>query len=84
MDGDLLCPECGGFYLHHSTVTVFTRSEEDAESVTMIVGLPVFANLDNPSKRRDGVAIRFACEGCEFEGELTIAQVKGYTNVEWR
>jgi hypothetical protein len=37
----------------------------------------------NPSSRRGGIAIRFWCEGCPFISELTLAQHKGSTEVEW-
>jgi hypothetical protein len=41
----------------------------------------------NPSSRRDGFAISFSCECCEEgqrEFELTFAQHKGATHIEWR
>jgi hypothetical protein len=38
----------------------------------------------NPSERRQGLAIAFSCEDCDAKLELTIAQHKGNTIVEWR
>lgn len=54
------------------------------------------AEVANPSARRDGLSIEFECEHCHAEGEndeppdfpapfeLTIAQHKGYTFLQWR
>lgn len=89
-DNVLLCPGCSGNNLHHSTVTVFTRSQEDAKPVRTIIGNAevitgaMLPTGENPSSRRDGIAIGFWCENCSFQGELTIAQHKGLTLVEWR
>jgi hypothetical protein len=87
----LLCPRCGGNYLHQKQVTVFDR-EEDAEttSVTTVAGglaathLLPSEQIANPSGRRHGLAIAFECEGCGDGIELTIAQHKGVTNLGWR
>jgi hypothetical protein len=43
----------------------------------------------NPSSRRQGLAIRFFCEGCGGADsddiiELTVAQHKGSTELAWR
>jgi hypothetical protein len=88
-DGDwLLCPNCGEFYLHHDRVTIFERSEEDAPSHSLEVdGIWKMRKVeggDNPSCRRDGVAVRFWCECCSAISELTIAQHKGTTIMRWR
>jgi hypothetical protein len=39
---------------------------------------------DNLSERRQGMTLAFACELCEGNIELTIAQHKGFTYVGWR
>jgi hypothetical protein len=36
----------------------------------------------NPSLRRDGLSIRFACESCDAQPVLTIRQHKGATFVD--
>jgi hypothetical protein len=86
-DGLLNCPTCGGDYLHHSTVIVYTRDREDGESEIIVAGKghnPAQQIFLNPSGRRNGIAIKVFCENCDFDGELTIAQHKGSTFMEWR
>jgi hypothetical protein len=87
-DGELQCPHCGGGYLHHGAVTIFSRPEEDAESCAIEVegrSAVLRENASgNPSLRRDGLAVRFWCELCPIILELTLAQHKGVTLVEWR
>jgi uncharacterized C2H2 Zn-finger protein len=94
--GDTLlqCPRCGGDYLHHSGVKVYCRSEDSSPGTTYTrvhskgIHNAIFRSveMDNPSLRRDGVVIEFACENCgEGKGiELTIAQHKGQTQIGWR
>jgi predicted RNA-binding Zn-ribbon protein involved in translation (DUF1610 family) len=67
----LLCPRCGEAYLHHSTVSVFERGEDDDEVLLTRVNYgsgaqtSVVSNSpDNPSSRRNGVVISFSCENC--------------------
>lgn len=93
---ELECPRCGASLLHHGAVTVFDRGEDaDRETMTTISGGTVsMATVEsggsgNPSGRRDGLAIRFWCEGCGGDTpddviELTIAQHKGATEIGWR
>jgi hypothetical protein len=87
---DLLCPACRSSYLHHFAVRVFSRDGEDAESTLIEVRdaetmwLEDGAEKTNPSSRRDGVAIRFWCEGCSILSELTFAQHKDVTECKWR
>jgi predicted RNA-binding Zn-ribbon protein involved in translation (DUF1610 family) len=88
---DLLCPRCGADYLHHVAVTVYDR-REDAPTVveTRISGSIISINAsssgdNNPSRRRDGLAIDFYCEGCgDAPIQLCIAQHKGATEIGWR
>lgn len=92
-DQDVLrCPKCGADHLHHEAITICGRNE-DAEMVlrTVVEGgvsrtdLCGNASSRNPSGRRDGLFIRFRCEICGGDDmELTIAQHKGQTIVEWR
>jgi hypothetical protein len=83
----LLCPNCGFDYLHHYRVEVFERKEDEEKGVHVLVeqGKAVIdQNLSgNPSSRRDGLRIQFACEGCSARPVLTIAQHKGNTHVEF-
>ena len=90
-DDVLLCPRCRGNCLHHGHVTVYDRSEDEPRITKTTVDGPV-ANMTavenngsgNPSLRRGGIAISFACELCSAHSELTIAQHKGSSLVEWR
>ena len=83
----LLCPVCGGNYLHHERVEVFERVEDAAEGVHVAVeslGVTVDTSLDgNPSARRDGIKIYYWCELCPARSVLCIAQHKGNTFVDF-
>lgn len=89
-DGSLCCPECGAVWLHHSEVTVYSRPEEDGPVTSTRVHSDASVRVlpgkwkGNPSSRRDSVAIRFSCEHCNVDAELTIAQNKGQTHLQWR
>ena len=87
----LLCPKCGGEYLHQSNVTVYQRQYEDGpvaeiliEETTVHFRQSTVPSPRHPSRRRQGLAISFSCEDCDFKGDLTIAQHKGNTLVGWR
>jgi len=93
----LICPRCGGEYLHQRTVRIFYREEDDEMTATTTVreGLSAThlrpsAEVGNPSVRRDGMAIAFFCEGCSDKYderthlELTVAQHKGVSMLGWR
>ncbi len=78
----LLCPECGGEYLHHYLTTKYGRAREDAPTRYAFWGEfldPEESPLENPSDRRDAVGVRFYCETCLALSELTISQHKGWT-----
>jgi hypothetical protein len=88
----LSCPGCRASYLHHGTVTVYSR-REDAEDIRKtwidaedgrVVAATMRCRGDNPSARRNAVAISFWCESCHQTNELTFRQHKGQTEVEWR
>ena len=87
----LLCPRCGGDYLHHGQVEVFARTEDAAvglHTTTSAGDVRVDRDLSgNPSARRHGVTIAFSCELCDEDDQavlrLTIAQHKGQTFLAW-
>lgn len=91
--GTLSC-KCGFDYLHQGNVTIFQRSEDD-EVTTVIaqdgktVQVSDFPSDDtcNPSPRRHGLILEFACESCGAEDgslqRLAIFQHKGQTCMEW-
>lgn len=95
VDGELICPFCGGNYLHQATTSVYERGE-DAETCALTVVNGFTTTVDarssgagNPSGRRHGLTIEFTCE---FSGShpnpeaaiiLCIAQHKGNTRVFW-
>lgn len=93
-DGQLVCPLCGGTYLHQGRVEVFERPEEDAQTGTHIAvtghtttvthNAPMTAN---PSSRRHGMLIAFDCENCTTGTSpfvLAIVQHKGNTYTFWQ
>lgn len=99
-DGMLVCPRCKDHYLHQTDVMVFNR-REDAEKahLTSVVkdgptAMVTVADVDNgtslnPSGRRHGLLIDFACESCDGEESkskvtLAIYQHKGSTYLDWR
>jgi len=79
----LRCAGCDGDYLHQVKVDVFERREDADEGIHASItgsGMTVDSDLtDNPSGRRHGLTIRFACEFCSTESVVTIAQHKGQT-----
>jgi hypothetical protein len=96
VEGELLCPFCGGNYLHQGRTSVFERGEDDEECALTVVEdfvttvNPKASNKGNPSTRRHGMTVEF---GCEFSGShpnpeaaivLCIAQHKGVTEVYWQ
>ena len=88
----LLCPKCGGRHVSHSNIELFQR-EEDAEkglyvrviNRKVIVDDNVANTLNkNPSERRSGMNIHFACEDCGSHSILSIAQHKGETFINFQ
>lgn len=91
----LACPRCCDGNLHHTQVTIFSRLEDEVvATVTTVnnsnVSLARIDNeqTDNPSRRRDGLNIRFRCKNCGGEKEndiieLSLSQHKGSTFVQW-
>ena len=84
-DAVLLCPGCGGDYLHHDRVEVFERKEDAETGLRVVVSAEtVQADSDisaNPSWRRHGFVIHFFCEHCQGWSSLSFAQHKGQTIV---
>lgn len=87
IDDQLVCPNCLGSYLHHSSVTVYERKEDEPDSLQIYVSQgEVLISKDNewnPSPRRGGLRIRFWCEGCAENPFLNIFQHKGSTYIQW-
>jgi hypothetical protein len=91
-DGEflLLCPRCGGDYLHHGAVVIKDRPE-DQDGVCTIVGYQQISqqpiDKDQCEGRRDSLFVRFMCEFCgERKGYfwLEIQQHKGRTFLAWK
>ena len=81
----LRCPKCGDDYLHHGTVVIYGRAEDQPTTVAVSdISDPTIIGRENPSPRRDAVGIVMDCEGCGPVGELCILQHKGQTFLEWR
>jgi hypothetical protein len=88
---DLICPFCGGANLHHETVTVYDRREDEEEvTVTVVMdGISIVQRTDsegagNPSRRRNALMITFSCETCWEIPKLVISQHKGSTFLYWK
>ena len=85
LDDVLLCPACGGDYLHQGKVEIFNRSEDADEGAHVsVLGDDVRVNRDlagNPSARRHGMTINFTCELCPAQIQMDISQHKGNTYV---
>ena len=90
-DKALVCPECGGNYLHHESVSVYDRHEDSPTSRRTTVNSDGSVDFDmaasseeNPSGRRDGLVIGFWCEYCnDKKPRLAIVQHKGQTFLWW-
>lgn len=84
----LLCPSCGGNYLHHEKVEIFERIEDADDGIHISVSdgtATVDKNLiDNPSSRRHGLIIHFTCEHCPATPIMTIIQHKGNTWIDFK
>lgn len=78
-EGRLVCPNCGGSYLHQGGIDWYTReSEEDTygfhfrhhkagfiQPITPRPNILIDHDMScNPSERRDGLRIYFECEDC--------------------
>jgi len=89
-DDTLLCPCCGGCYLHHGAVCTFTRHQDADTGIAFRINAGTDGSIchstqlnGNPSSRRDGITIEFTCEDCDNTSTLGIAQHKGLTLMEW-
>lgn len=90
-DTALVCPHCHNDWLHHFDVKVFWREGEDSKNGLVVETRPGHLKTDstgncqrrNPSPRRDGLTIDFACENCTSLVTLSIYQHKGQTFSEW-
>ncbi len=85
-DSELLCPSCGGNYLHHDRVDIYERGEDGSYGVHVAVE-DGKATMDtklqgNPSGRRHGLVIHLWCEACHARSTLNVAQHKGNTLIE--
>lgn len=84
--GTLLCPECGGSYLHQDKVTTRIRDAEDGPGEKVELGPHLqakFTHLEAGSAeflgRRDDLTVEFRCETCSTKSLLVIRQHKGET-----
>ena len=82
----MVCPNCGGDYLHQERIEIFDGGEHRAKELHVVVDnseITVNTNMTgNPSARRHGLKISFRCEECEQVSVLSFAQHKGITLVD--
>lgn len=79
----LVCPVCGGNCLHQCGVAYFERTAEDGPTGTLLTTGMTQPLPDNPSQRRNGLAIEFSCESNCGRLRLAIVQHKGGTYFQW-
>lgn len=84
----LLCPRCGGNYLHHTAVEVFERDASDKKGMHTIVtrdhvDLKHDSLFGNPSPYRHGFIVKFCCEFCDNSLTMKLYQHKGQTFMGW-
>lgn len=97
-DAALLCPGCGEPWLHHHNIAAWDRDDEDSKTGlyvnvgagVSVEGAPARNGLfvaremtGNPSRRRDGLVVRFWCETCDARPVLRLVQHKGETFITW-
>ena len=89
-DGEkqLVCPHCGGTFLHQNETEIFDRDEDESKGLHVTTWrndrIIIRKNLDgNPSKRRDGLRIHFFCEHCNKLSVMDIWQHKGSTYIKF-
>ena len=94
---NIVCPNCGNGYLHHESVGIWDRGEDDVNGKNLLItGIgdwndkPLSFRFNdehgmtwNPSPRRGGIRIQFSCECCSAVPVLAIYQHKGCTIIEW-
>lgn len=84
------CAHCKSDYLHHHSVRIFRREQEDSSIGTFISFspadgvnvLPRTGMKENPSGRRDGIVILCDCEECSKTTYILIWQGKGQTFID--
>ncbi|MGZ7118220.1 MAG: hypothetical protein ACXVH2_00775 [Methanobacterium sp.] len=90
-DGILLCPSCGGNYLHHGLVADMVNIDDcvNSTNIATIIGgeksTKSYSDVKLPF-RGDSIAISFWCENCEPENNkkyLYISQHKGNSHITW-
>jgi len=89
-DERLCCPKCGdscGTH-HYEVVCYHRRSGEERPTSRHVYSFGgadwEIKDFGNPSRYRNGVAVRFWCEICDVVFELCFAQHKGVTHVSTR
>ncbi len=87
---EIVCPDCGGNFIHHSSVNVITRdseggpgtsalSNDDGVHIARVEANKIFG-------RRDVIEIELWCETCGENApkkKLIINQHKGNKEIQW-
>src|ERR1035437_2840760 len=82
----LTCPNCGSVHMKQTSVTVYERATDAATIGTSVTinkeGSFTTEHLEgNPSPRKNAVVITFECINCNKVFDLTLANIKGVTDV---
>lgn len=86
----LVCPSCGGEYLHHGDVRTHERNEDAPTAIKTTISnghlhREPSSSDTGPSLRRHSLVIGFDCETCDNGPfALVIQQHKGQTTMLWR
>ena len=90
-DDQIVCPDCGGHFLHHSFVESTFRDFEDGPGTTAMSydeGVEVHrAEAESILGSRDVLKIAFWCEQCGEAGgpkTLVLMQDKGHSLIGWQ
>lgn len=83
-EGELCCPFCGGYNLHHEVVRVTTLQREDAIALEVVVsGGGAHTSHSSDTPRRGSLRIEFSCESCPRQPVLVLRQHKGTEYLTW-
>lgn len=89
-ENEILCPDCGNNYTHHTSVNVITRDCEDGPGTSALStyeGVSVSrVEAGKIFGRRDVIEIELWCESCGEDApkkKLVINQHKGNTQIQW-
>ena len=89
-ENEILCPNCGKNFMHHSSVNVINRDSEDGPGTSALSnddGVHITrVGANEILGRRNVIEIELWCETCGENApkkKLIINQHKGTTEIKW-